>query len=86
MRHVSARYEARRKAGPMMGGALALGADAASEIVPLPSEPMQNSFLPQSMPACAVTQNFRKLCEHQPQYAHEEATREDRAARLAARS
>jgi hypothetical protein len=74
-----------------MGNALAIRAYTASEIVqllgvPLRSEPMQTSFLPQSAPACVAMQNFLKLREEQRQYAYGAAPRRDLAARLAARS
>lgn len=74
MLRASARREALREAGLMMGSALAIRAYTASEIVPLLSESMQTSFLPQSVPSYAATQNFLKLRDEHPEYAYKEAT------------
>ena len=74
MLRANARHEALREAGLMMGSALAIRAYTASEIVPLLSEPMQTSFLPQSVPSYAATQNFLKLRDEHPEYAYKEAT------------
>jgi HAMP domain-containing protein len=74
MLRANARHEALREAGLMMGSALAIRAYTASEIVPLLSEPMQTSFLPQSVPSYAATQNFLRLREEHPEYAYKEAT------------
>jgi HAMP domain-containing protein len=70
----NARREALREAGLMMGSALAIRGYTASEIVPLLSEPMKSSFLPQSVPSYAATQNFLRLREGHPEYAYKEAT------------
>jgi protein-histidine pros-kinase len=74
MLRANARREAIREAGLMMGSALAIRAYTASEIVPLLSEPMQHSFLPQSVPSYAATQNFLRLREAHPEYSYKEAT------------
>lgn len=74
MLRANARLEALREAGLMMGSALAIRAYTSSEIVPLLSGPMQTSFLPQSVPSYAATQNFLKLREAHPEYSYKEAT------------
>ncbi len=74
MLRANARNEALREAGLMMGSALAIRAYTSSEIVPLLSASMQSSFLPQSVPSYAATQNFLKLRLDHPEYAYKEAT------------
>jgi HAMP domain-containing protein len=74
MLRANARHEALREAGLMMGSALGIRAYTASEIVPLLAAPMQTSFLPQSVPSYAATQNFMTLREAHPEYAYKEAT------------
>ena len=74
MLRANARQQALREAGLMMGSALGIRAYTASEIVPLLAEPMQRSFLPQSVPSYAATQNFLKLRDAHPEYAYKEAT------------
>lgn len=74
MLRANARQQALREAGLMMGSALGIRAYTASEIVPLLAAPMQSSFLPQSVPSYAATQNFMKLREEHPEYAYKEAT------------
>jgi HAMP domain-containing protein len=74
MLRANARHEAIRDADLMMSSALAIRAYTASEIVPLLSEPMQHSFLPQSVPSYSATQHFLRLREHHPEYLYKEAT------------
>jgi hypothetical protein len=65
---------AQREAGLMMDSALSMRAYTSEEIVALLTAPVSQEFLPQSVPAYAVTQNFLKLREHHPEYAYREAT------------
>ncbi len=70
----NARREVLSQAGLMMDSAVAIRAYTASEILPLLEHQMQDSFLPQSIPFYAATQNFLKLRERHPEYTYKEAT------------
>ena len=56
----NARREVLSQAGLMMDSAVAIRAYTATEILPLLEQQMQDSFLPQSIPFYAATQNFLK--------------------------
>jgi protein-histidine pros-kinase len=70
----NARREALAEAGLMMESAGAIRSYTATEILPLLEQPMRDSFLPQSIPFYAATQNFLKLRERHPEYLYKEAT------------
>jgi protein-histidine pros-kinase len=70
----NARDELLREAGLMMDSAVATFAYTSEEILPLLAEPMQSTFLPQSVPFYATTQNFLKLHAQHPEYSFKEAT------------
>src|SRR5215469_1406499 len=58
----------------MMDSALAARAYTASEIAPLLAPQMATTFLPQSVPSYAATENFLKLHAARPEYSYQEAT------------
>jgi HAMP domain-containing protein len=70
----NAQQELMREAGLMMDSAVATFAYNSEEILPLLQEPMQATFLPQSVPFYATTQNFLKLHAQHPEYSFKEAT------------
>jgi len=70
----NAQREVLAEAGLMMDSAAAVRAYTATEILPLISAGMKESFPPQSVPSYAATQNFLKFHEHHPEYAYKEAT------------
>jgi len=70
----NARREVLSQAGLMMDSAEAMRAYTANEILPLLEQKMQESFLPQSIPFYAATQNFLRLRERNPEYTYKEAT------------
>jgi len=70
----NAQQELLREAGLMMDSAVATFAYTSEEILPLLQEPMQSTFLPQSVPFYATTQNFLKLHAQHPEYSFKEAT------------
>jgi HAMP domain-containing protein len=70
----NAQQELLREAGLMMDSAVATFAYTSEEILPLLQEPMQSTFLPQSVPFYATTQNFLKLHTQHPEYSFKEAT------------
>ena len=70
----NAKQETLREAGLMMDSALSMRAYTATEIVPLLNAQMEKTFLPQSVPSYAATQNFLHLREKHPEYAYKEAT------------
>jgi HAMP domain-containing protein len=63
-----------REARLMMDSAASTRAYTSEEILPLLNEAMKTSFLPQSIPFYAATQNFIKLRQQHPEYAYKEAT------------
>ena len=63
-----------REAGLMMDSAVATFVYTSEEILPLLREQMQSTFLPQSVPFYATTQNFLKLHVQHPEYSFKEAT------------
>jgi HAMP domain-containing protein len=70
----NARVQLLREASLMMDSAASTRAYTSEEIVPLLNEAMKTSFLPQSIPFYATTQNFLKLHQQHPEYAYKEAT------------
>ena len=70
----NARQELLREAGLMMDSAVATFAYTSEEILPLLQAPLQSTFLPQSVPFYATTQNFLKLHAQHPEYSFKEAT------------
>jgi hypothetical protein len=70
----NAQRELMREAGLMMDSAVATFAYTSEEILPLLQEPMQSTFLPQSAPFYATTQNFLRLHAQHPEYSFKEAT------------
>jgi len=74
MLRATARREALREAGLMMSSALAIRGYTSTEIAPLLGEAMQHTFLPQSVPSYAATQNFLTPHAEHPEYTYKEAT------------
>jgi protein-histidine pros-kinase len=70
----NARVQLLREASLMMDSAASIRAYTSEEIDPLLNEAMKTSFLPQSIPFYAATQNFLKLHQQHPEYAYKEAT------------
>lgn len=70
----NARDEVVQHAGMMMEAALAMRAYTVEEIRPLLADKMRRSFLPQSVPSYAATQNFEALRKNNPEYSYKEAT------------
>jgi len=70
----NARIQLVREARLMMDSATSTRAYTSEEILPLLNEAMKTSFLPQSIPFYAATQNFIKLHQQHPEYAYKEAT------------
>jgi protein-histidine pros-kinase len=70
----NARGELVREAALMMDSAVATFAYTSEEVLPLLQEPMQSTFLPQSVPFYATTQNFLRLHAQHPEYSFKEAT------------
>ncbi len=70
----NARTEVLAEARLMVDSALAMRAYTTNEIDPLLEPQMKVTFLPQSVPFYAATQNFLKLREIHPQYIYKEAT------------
>jgi HAMP domain-containing protein len=70
----NARREVLADAGLMMESAVAMRTYTVTEILPLLEPRMHESFLPQSIPFYAATQNFAKLHERHPDYTYKEAT------------
>ena len=70
----NARVQLLREASLMMDSAASVRAYTSEEIDPLLNEAMKTTFLPQSIPFYAATQNFLKLHQQHPEYAYKEAT------------
>ena len=70
----NAREEVIAQARMMMAGALAVREYTISEIRPLIKAQSQVSFLPQTVPSYAATQNFHTLQKINPDYSYKEAT------------
>lgn len=58
----------------MMETAMAMRGYTVSQVKPLLAEQMEQTFLPQSVPAYSATEIFNKLREDHPEYTYKEAT------------
>jgi protein-histidine pros-kinase len=70
----NAREEVLADAAIMMEAALAIRTYTVEEIRPLIQPQMEETFLPQSVPSYAATQNFQSLRQAHPEYIYKEAT------------
>jgi len=70
----NARDEVINHAGMMMEAALAIRGYTVKEVRPLLKEQLKETFLPQSVPSYAATQNFNELRKNKPEYHYKEAT------------
>ncbi len=70
----NARQEVLDRASLMMEAALAMRGYTVGEIRPLLAPHMNETFLPQTVPAYAATQTFEKLRETHVEYTYKEAT------------
>ena len=69
----NARTEVADRAAIMMESAISVRVYTVSELRPLISPHMQETFYPQTVPAYAATQTFNKLREKHPEYTYKEA-------------
>lgn len=70
----NAEREILNEAGLMMDSALAARAYTANEVEPLLRAQMAQTFLPQSVPSYAATENFLRIHAARPEYSYQEAT------------
>jgi len=70
----NARDEVIRNAGIMMQAALSIRSYTINEIKPLLVDKLDETFLPQTVPSYAATQNFNALRKKSPEYTYKEAT------------
>ncbi len=70
----NARDEVINQAGMMMEAALAIRGYTVKEIRPLLKSQLKETFLPQSVPSYAATQNFNALRKNNSEYTYKEAT------------
>lgn len=70
----NARQQVLAQAGLMMEGALAMRGYTVKEVKPLLVDKLQETFLPQTVPAYAATQVFTQLRASHPEYTYKEAT------------
>jgi len=70
----NARDEVINQAGMMMEAALAIRGYTVKEIRPLLKPLLKETFLPQSVPSYAATQNFNALRKNNAEYTYKEAT------------
>lgn len=70
----NASHEVLRQAGLMMDSAMAVRGYTIDEIRPLLVKGLDESFLPQIVPAYAATRSFMRLHENNPEYVYKEAT------------
>ena len=70
----NAKREVIAQAGLMMEGAFAVRSYTITEIRPLLKEQSQHTFLPQTVPSYAATQNFNQLRKSHPEFIYKEAT------------
>ena len=61
-------------AGIMMAAAKAVRSYTVNEVKPLLTDKLAKTFLPQTVPSYAATQNFNRLRESHPEYIYKEAT------------
>lgn len=69
----NAKREVVTQASIMMEGALAIRNYTITEIRPLLIEQLEHTFLPQSVPSYAATQNFNRLRKAHPEFIYKEA-------------
>lgn len=69
----NAKREVVTQASIMMEGALAIRNYTITEIKPLLIEQLEQTFLPQTVPSYAATQNFNRLREAHPEFIYKEA-------------
>ena len=69
----NAKREVVTQASIMMEGALAIRNYTITEIRPLLIEQLEHTFLPQSVPSYAATQNFNRLRKTHPEFIYKEA-------------
>ena len=70
----NAKREVITHAGMMMEASLAVRSYTINEVKPLLVDKLEKTFLPQTVPSYAATQNFNKLRENHPEYIYKEAT------------
>ena len=70
----NAKREVIAQASMMMEGALAVRNYTISEIKPLLIDKLEHTFLPQTVPSYAATQNFNQLRKTHPEFIYKEAT------------
>ncbi|MDH5435264.1 MAG: DUF3365 domain-containing protein [Gammaproteobacteria bacterium] len=70
----NAKREVIEQASMMMEGALAVRNYTITEIRPLLKDQLQHTFLPQTVPSYAATQNFSQLRKNHPEFIYKEAT------------
>jgi len=69
----NAKREVITQASMMMEGALAIRNYTITEIKPLLIEQLEHTFLPQTVPSYAATQNFNRLRKTHPEFIYKEA-------------
>lgn len=70
----NAKREVIAQASMMMEGSLAIRNYTITEIKPLLIEQLEHTFLPQTVPSYAATQNFNELRKSHPEFIYKEAT------------
>ena len=70
----NAKREVIEQASLMMEGALAVRNYTITQVKPLLADQLIHTFLPQSVPSYAATQNFNQLRKNQPDFIYKEAT------------
>jgi HAMP domain-containing protein len=70
----NAKQEVLRNAGLMMEAALAIRGYTVSQVKPHLEAQLQETFLPQTVPAFAATETFNSLRKKYPDFAYKEAT------------
>lgn len=70
----NAKREVVAQASMMMEGALAVRNYTITEIKPLLKNQLEDTFLPQSVPSYAATQNFDQVRKSHPEFIYKEAT------------
>ena len=70
----NAKQEVIRNAGLMMEAALVVRGYTVSQVKPLLNDKLEQTFLPQTVPAYAATETFNALHKKYPEFAYKEAT------------
>lgn len=70
----NAKREVIEQASLMMEGALAVRNYTIKQVKPLLADQLIHTFLPQSVPSYAASQNFNQLRKNQPEFMYKEAT------------